>query len=437
MRSTPRALATALGFSRVVANSMDTSSDRDFAVSFLHAASLAMVHLSRLAEDVIYFTRRGVRVLRAGRQLGHRQQHDAAEEEPRSDGAGARQGGPRHRPPRGAARGDEGSADRLQQGSAGGQGRRVRRRGHAGGLARRHGLGGVEAHARGPIAPARPPRGCCWRPMPPTTWCAAACRSATPTKWSGRMVRELLAAGRDFDDLSLAEWRAYSELFGDDVTADVSALASVRARRTPQSTHPDAVRAALAETRRWLADCSGRRLVRRPGWQDRRHILREDGTMGSLDGKIGLIVGVANKRSLAWAIAQAAAAEGARLVLTYQERFKEHTEELAADLVAGAAAAAMRRAGRRPDRRGVRADRRRARRARLPGARRRLRLARRLVQPLHRHLARGLQDWRSTSAPTRSSRWPAAPGRCLRRAAAARSSRSASWAATGCSPTTT
>ena len=32
--------------------------------------------------------------------------------------------------------------------------------------------------------------------------------------------------------------------------------------------------------------------------------------MGSLDGKIGLIVGVANKRSLAWAIAQAAAARG-------------------------------------------------------------------------------------------------------------------------------
>jgi enoyl-[acyl-carrier protein] reductase I len=54
--------------------------------------------------------------------------------------------------------------------------------------------------------------------------------------------------------------------------------------------------------------------------------------MGSLDGKIGLIVGVANKRSLAWAIAQAAAAEGARLVLTYQERFKEHTEELATTL---------------------------------------------------------------------------------------------------------
>ena len=35
---------------------------------------------------------------------------------------------------------------------------------------------------------------------------------------------------------------------------------------------------------------------------------------GVLDGKVGLIVGVANKRSIAWAIAQAAAREGATLV---------------------------------------------------------------------------------------------------------------------------
>ena len=47
----------------------------------------------------------------------------------------------------------------------------------------------------------------------------------------------------------------------------------------------------------------------------------------------GLIVGIANKRSLAWAIAQASAAAGARLVLTYQnERLKENVEELAATL---------------------------------------------------------------------------------------------------------
>jgi enoyl-[acyl-carrier protein] reductase I len=55
--------------------------------------------------------------------------------------------------------------------------------------------------------------------------------------------------------------------------------------------------------------------------------------MSSLTGKRGLIVGVANKRSIAWAIAQAAAAEGARLALTYQsERLKENVDELAASL---------------------------------------------------------------------------------------------------------
>ncbi|MDH4064608.1 MAG: argininosuccinate lyase, partial [Acidobacteriota bacterium] len=50
------ALAARLGFDRVVLNSMDASSDRDFAATFLYATSLAMVHLSRLAEDVILFS---------------------------------------------------------------------------------------------------------------------------------------------------------------------------------------------------------------------------------------------------------------------------------------------------------------------------------------------------------------------------------------------
>jgi enoyl-[acyl-carrier protein] reductase I len=55
--------------------------------------------------------------------------------------------------------------------------------------------------------------------------------------------------------------------------------------------------------------------------------------MPVLSGKVGLIVGVANKRSIAWAIAQAAAAEGARLVLTYQgERLEENVRELAATI---------------------------------------------------------------------------------------------------------
>jgi enoyl-[acyl-carrier protein] reductase I len=49
-----------------------------------------------------------------------------------------------------------------------------------------------------------------------------------------------------------------------------------------------------------------------------------------LDGKFGIVFGVANKRSIAWAIAQAWHKEGAKLAFTYQgERLKENVEELA------------------------------------------------------------------------------------------------------------
>lgn len=49
-------LAQALGFARPTANSLDAVSDRDMAVEFLFAGSLLLVHLSRLAEDVILFS---------------------------------------------------------------------------------------------------------------------------------------------------------------------------------------------------------------------------------------------------------------------------------------------------------------------------------------------------------------------------------------------
>ena len=52
--------------------------------------------------------------------------------------------------------------------------------------------------------------------------------------------------------------------------------------------------------------------------------------MGLLTGKLGIVFGVANKRSIAWAIAQAWAREGATLAFTYQgERLKDNVEELA------------------------------------------------------------------------------------------------------------
>jgi enoyl-[acyl-carrier protein] reductase I len=57
-----------------------------------------------------------------------------------------------------------------------------------------------------------------------------------------------------------------------------------------------------------------------------------------LEGKHGLIVGVGNKHSIAWAIAQSAVREGARLAFNYQnERLKENVEELA-QTIAGAKA---------------------------------------------------------------------------------------------------
>ena len=52
-----------------------------------------------------------------------------------------------------------------------------------------------------------------------------------------------------------------------------------------------------------------------------------------LEGKTGLILGIANKRSLAWGIAQSVSREGARLAVTYQgERLEENVRGLAAGL---------------------------------------------------------------------------------------------------------
>ena len=49
------ALAAELGFAEVSRNSLDAVSDRDFCVEFANACALIMVHLSRLAEDIIIY----------------------------------------------------------------------------------------------------------------------------------------------------------------------------------------------------------------------------------------------------------------------------------------------------------------------------------------------------------------------------------------------
>jgi argininosuccinate lyase len=53
-----RAMATELGFTAPTSNSMDATSDRDFAIEFVQAVSLLGIHLSRWAEELILFSTR-------------------------------------------------------------------------------------------------------------------------------------------------------------------------------------------------------------------------------------------------------------------------------------------------------------------------------------------------------------------------------------------
>ena len=124
------ALARDLGFSRVVANSIDASSDRDFAASFLYACALTMVHLSRLAEDLIIFCGDEHRFFELSDALSTGSSMMPQKKNPDPARARARKIGPLARPSRRAPHDDEGAAERVQQGPAGRQGGRVRRRRH-------------------------------------------------------------------------------------------------------------------------------------------------------------------------------------------------------------------------------------------------------------------------------------------------------------------
>jgi argininosuccinate lyase len=244
-------LAGRLGFSRTVLNSIDASSDRDFAASFLAAVSLAMVHLSRIAEDLILMT---------GEEFGFFELADSS-----ATGSSMM---PQKKNP---------DPLELVRGKAG------RAIGHLTGfLITMKGLptgynkdlqedkeplfDAEDTLAVSLDATASVVRNLTLQPDR-TGRAAAGLLLATdvadylvsrgmPFRQShevvGSMVRRLLAEQRDFESLSSAEWKAAHELFGDDVQQHVTAAASVRVRKTPQSTNPDAVRAALAETRAWL-----------------------------------------------------------------------------------------------------------------------------------------------------------------------------------------
>jgi argininosuccinate lyase len=247
-------LARALGFSRVVSNSMDASSDRDFVASFLYATSLAMVHLSRFAEDVIIFT---------GEEHGFFELSDAS-------ATGSSMMPQKKNPdPMELVRGKAGRAiGRLtgwlvtMKGLPTGYNKDLQEDKEAVFDAEATlTASAVATHAvvsRLSVNAARSGQAASGLLLA-TDVADYLVSRGMPFRRAhevvGAMVRRLLAEGRDFSALSRDEWREASDMFGDDAARAATALASVQAKRTPQSTNPDSVREALAECRSWLGTC--------------------------------------------------------------------------------------------------------------------------------------------------------------------------------------
>ncbi len=134
--------------------------------------------------------------------------------------------------------------------------------------------------------------------------------------------------------------------------------------------------------------------------------------MSLLAGKTGIVFGVANKRSIAWAIAQAWAKEGAKLAFTYQgERVKENVEELAGTFGADTLILPCDVTKDEDIARVFSRSRREIRQIESAPALRRVCAQGRARRPICEHQPRGLSASRTTSARIRSSRWRAPPRR--------------------------
>ncbi|MEW5982687.1 MAG: argininosuccinate lyase [Acidobacteriota bacterium] len=248
-----RALAARLGFTRVVSNSLDASSDRDFVSSFLHACALTMVHLSRLAEDLVFFT---------GEEFGYFELPD------RFATGSSLMPQKKNPDPLELVRGKTGRVVgalagwlTTMKGLPSGYNRDLQEDKEAvfdaettvaGSLAAttsvvaglRFAADRAAAAASGlllatDVADYLVARGVPFREAHATV---------------GAMARDLSATGRDFAALTPAEWTRFSPAFGPDAPSAISARASVAAKQTPQSTNPEAVKQALAELRRWLGE---------------------------------------------------------------------------------------------------------------------------------------------------------------------------------------
>jgi argininosuccinate lyase len=251
------ALARDLGFSRIAPNSIDASSDRDFAAAFLFASSLTMIHLSRIAEDL---------VILCGDEHRFFELPDAL-----STGSSMM---PQKKNP---------DPLELVRGKAG------RTLGHLVGLMTAMkglptGYNKDLQEDKEAVFGAEDTLAACLTVIASVVNGLTLNRDAAAAAASGlllatdvadylvgrgvpfrraheivgALVRKLVAERRDFESLSLAEWREASDRFDADVVGRVTPAASVAAKRTPQSTAPAAVRARLADVRDWLDRASGR-----------------------------------------------------------------------------------------------------------------------------------------------------------------------------------
>ena len=245
-------LAARLGFSRVVPNSIDTSGDRDFAASFLYAAALAMVHLSRLAEDVILFT---------SEEFGYFELADAV-------ATGSSLMPQKKNPdPMELVRGKAGRAIGLLTGwlasmkSAPLGYNKDFQEDKAAVFDAEDTLAGCAAASAAVVATLtpRPDRmraassGLLLATEVADYLVSRGVAFRTAHEITGRIVRDLYASGRGFDALTIDDWRRYDARFEDGVFRAITPEAAVRARRTPQSTNPEDVARALAETKAWVA----------------------------------------------------------------------------------------------------------------------------------------------------------------------------------------
>ncbi|HEV8347744.1 MAG TPA: argininosuccinate lyase [Vicinamibacterales bacterium] len=245
------ALARDLGFSRVVENSIDASSDRDFAATFLYACAMTMVHLSRLAEDLIILCGDEHRFFELSDALSTGSSMMPQKKNP---------------DPLELVRGKSGRAIGHLMGLL------VTIKGLPTGYNKdlqedKEAVFGAEDTSSGCLAVVRSVVGGLTLNRERAASAASGLLLATDVadylvgrgvpfrrahEIVGALVRKLVAEGREFGSLSFDEWRAASERFEPDVVMRVTPGVSVAAKKTPQSTAPAAVEARLTEVRQWL-----------------------------------------------------------------------------------------------------------------------------------------------------------------------------------------